>query len=733
MKWPSIRRQQSYTVQVPQLNGGVNYSVPPHMIADNQLSDVKNMWYKDGILQMRPAMIGKGYKKLPYGTLHCGAEKTGDKICVLSHKMIGDGIGDVDGGRLIFSFLNTEGEFVAERTIGFDISDFDPTSSALMVENSATVKGEDGNPKTGVEILAFVKGCRSTAYQNFVMGISSKEENTMLQPYIPTVLKNGRPAVNYFAGVSGDLFEPYNMLTGGYRCEYTTDGEGCLFFLPEKDFVCPKDEITVTYMNEKGITYTHVAKRTGLETFYAEEGYQENIPYALNVDIKSGTFYFVAAGGGFYTLPSSTVLNNLSITVYRENDENESRLYGMRFSTWFGGGSAGLTGGNRLFVSGNPEHPNLVHWSSLNNPLYFPENNYAYVGNAADSVTAFGKQGELLVIFKESEIYCTQYVQGSVTVEEIENGSIIDIETARAVFPMVQLHPYMGCDCPKTIRLCNNRLVWLNSDGKVYGLFTTGQYSERNVRELSHTIERKLKGHTPLELKSATAIEYESHYLLCVGDTTYAMDYSSGGFTYYTSYSSDERAQKVVSWYVWDFKGEEMPSANKAAVQHIIQVREKVIFLCYAGTMHYCVYMLENGERYDSIAQTESAMDENGNPSEDFYWYHDSKICTMFKTKLFEFNRPDVKKNIQQLYMGIGDVAESEVRISYVTEQGEREDAFTAVCTGEGEADENAFVHEWRLTPNISRVRLFGVRCESDGAMAVQGILLKYQHQGVVR
>ena len=40
----------------------------------------------------------------------------------------------------------------------------------------------------------------------------------------------------------------------------------------------------------------------------------------------------------------------------------------------------------------------LVVWSGLNDPLYFSENAYFYVGDTTSKVTGFGKQSNMLVI-----------------------------------------------------------------------------------------------------------------------------------------------------------------------------------------------------------------------------------------------------------------------------------------------------------------------------------------------
>lgn len=72
--------------------------------------------------------------------------------------------------------------------------------------------------------------------------------------------------------------------------------------------------------------------------------------------------------------------NNLTVTAWKTNAGDREKICRMVQNTWFGGDRSGVAGGTRLFVCGNPEHPNLMHWSDVNNPLYFPENNYAYIG-----------------------------------------------------------------------------------------------------------------------------------------------------------------------------------------------------------------------------------------------------------------------------------------------------------------------------------------------------------------
>ena len=56
MKFPKINKQPSRSVTVPKLSGGINLRDAVTMVQDNQLTDSKNMWYKDNILKTRPGM-----------------------------------------------------------------------------------------------------------------------------------------------------------------------------------------------------------------------------------------------------------------------------------------------------------------------------------------------------------------------------------------------------------------------------------------------------------------------------------------------------------------------------------------------------------------------------------------------------------------------------------------------------------------------------------------------------
>ena len=54
MKFPKINQNRMKSVTVPTLSGGTNLRDALTLVADNQLTESKNMWYNDGFLKTRP-------------------------------------------------------------------------------------------------------------------------------------------------------------------------------------------------------------------------------------------------------------------------------------------------------------------------------------------------------------------------------------------------------------------------------------------------------------------------------------------------------------------------------------------------------------------------------------------------------------------------------------------------------------------------------------------------------
>ncbi len=696
MQYATMRGQSGVTVTVPKLEGGVNLSDLPTQVEDNQLTDARNMWWHQGVLRTRPGLKEVGGGDSANGVLNkCRISEREEIVFYIVD-------GDEDTVTVRADSFSTRGR----SAIGTFSNDADRSALGVRVDDEKPylIFTGDGSIRHAAE----------------------GESVTDAEPYVPHVTVE-RP--NEDGSVSNIRFEGYNMLTPEFKCSFSTDGERDAFFLPQESIDRSPVTVSITLYDKKDkttrtvsgiidppsigdvntvriydVTFAEIC-RDG-EDLYEGESTSTNSIYLCfdwsNCQLSIRACNRVEDYESYWPLPAVTT-NNLFVTASKAQEGQRETICRMTKAVWFGGTRSGLDSGTRLFVAGNPDKPHLVRWSDVNKPLYFPENNYFYVGDAAQRVTAFGQQGDLLVIFKEHQLYCSQYIAGSaITKDDLISGKVTDIAALTAQFPLTPLHPTIGCDCPDTIRLVNNRLVWATSDAHVYMLPSVNQYSERNVRDITALIRRDLEKHTADELKAAVATEYKGHYMLLLPDgTAYLLDVGNSAFQSYTYYASEKKANRALPWYIWKLgKGDER---FWSAVSTGDELR------LTANDVTNREYTLE-GE------------DDDGEP-----------IVCSFTTKLFDFGRGDVKKAITHLYLGVADNPTNAVRVSYITDAYTAEDAYIIESGGDHNEREPGYMRTHRLTPNIHRVSLFGIRCDSEGAMAVDGIQIKTKPQGVVR
>lgn len=726
MRIPKMPKSNQYRVSVPALNGGVNLNDAPNLVEDNQLTAVLNMWWKDQALRTRAGLATTVER-----SFHIQTSGMGDSLSCQVHppvRVYRDGKPE--------DYVCCSCEFETSRANHvFHFYRFNESGSATHVSSLTFLDYEDGDPyATGMFMFAATPTEDGIGlYAVFNSGdIYSMNKNFELQKieksafYAPLVVVNavgvddtGSPPV-----VSGTQFEGYNLLSGAFRTAFTTDGKA-------HEFKLPLDNLTMNNGESPAVEYTGTdGTVTRWESFsntmfYAQASAEiggETVTVKLYR--RSGIIEFSTGVDTPYPLPGS-ISNNLIVTAWKTDPEATKKIANMQFATWFGGDRSGINGGTRLFVSGNPDHPNLVHWSDINNPLYFPENNYAYIGESSQKVTGFGKQTDILVIFKEHEIYSAEYVSGNTyTAQDVIDGKVVDVTANAAVFPITPINSGIGCDCPNTIQLCNNRLIWATSDGAVYGLMAANQASERNVRKLSAMIESRLKAEDRYLLKSALSCDVDGHYMLFVWNRVYLLDYMDGVFQYYATYSDERKAQRNMSWYCWEFPKECTPAA-------VMPKGDRLSAFCIRNypytdssgmpkkALFGAAYLLD-GER-DCVFHPSGPAFETG---EFDISVEEREIQSCFQTKVFDFGSQERKKKIHRLHMNMADTSNARITVSYVTEKGTMDDVYELSMSGTG-----AMVGRM-LTPGVSRVCRFGVLVSSAGAIGVDGLVIRYEIGG---
>lgn len=694
---PTLSSQTTRRVTMDGFDGGLHEGGGMRM-ADNQLADAGNLWWKERALRTRP-----GLAPLPASF----AADAGTQTIALS-----GGQSDCSTpagivrkfGRLRRRTAAGQTVYDAELAVlGYDGTQ---TNSSIATGMAATQcrslmlaessRGDwAGSASPGA--LAFI-GQGGTGADGRILAepasLSSPWVDVTGQAYVPLVMVDGQgsPIVESASAI-GTLYEGFNLLTPRFRAQFTTTGENaCYYFLPVKQL--DDAAVIVRFTEYDGTVFTYTIP-AGSEASPVDE-----YGIAMHVNRTGGYIYCVQEEYNAVRWFTATgIKNNLEVEASKTLSRQRDTICSMRHCLWFGSDRSGSGGGTRLFVAGHPQFPHLVYWSDVNNPLYFPENNYVYIGDGGQAVTAFARQGEKLVIFKEREMYYAAYTAGTRAAKRLADGTVIDATANAAQFPVTQLHPSVGCDCPRTIQLCDNRLVWADSSGGVYVLATANQYSETNVRALSEPIASRLKAASATGLRSAWAGDYHGHYLLQLGNTVYACRYTAAPFHAYAQNVTKSEEQSAVPWMVWEWD-------NGLTPQFLITDGSRLLTggaVSVAGWPGTILATLTEGSD-QVLTAGESGLALQSRP-----------IVSHLQTKAFDFGLPERRKAISHVFAEIQADAQTVIYANTLTDRETTDDALPLTAPANGML---------RLAVHAQGVRTFALNLECAGPCAIGGLVM---------
>ena len=690
MKYPVRNTAALKRLHVAALDGGINRRDAAHLIDDRQLCDAENVWWKDGRLQVRPA----------FQTNDAGLRLISSPLTVKAdgctvHTIATGCVANKDGkyGEYVAAIrhLNgTEHGYAAEYEISLLLDDGTRIDTeTLLVTDGDTkrdhqhlliVQGRD--PYKNIGTFAFIDGGRLFQMTEIVDIVSFTPRYYWMpvHPTVPTVLTAGRgfrSSTGSPKDAAGTVVRSFNRLTDHFRATYTTDGESNAFVLPLNH--APAEVTAITFTDNEGVSHTFGFNATQGEFTFAKK----------TVTMSTvGNTVRLTIGGDTFAFPASDTANNLVIEArYSAAEEVRAlRADDLQTCTWFGGTGGGLTGGSRLFVGGARE----LCWSAPNDPLDFPTSNYAVVGEMDEAITAFGKQSDMLVIFKEHSMYATTYSPQTVSVDEVASGGVVDLQSASAVFPITPLHAFVGCDCPHTVALCDNRLVWATSQRKVYTLTAANAFSECNVLEISDLVRSIFDDLTPYEMQTAVACDCDGYYLLFAGSMAAVLYYGKNSFGSLSGASAAKRA--ALTWYAWSYP------ATKMQFIHAMNLgREPVLLALCRGT---------NGAQWWATVTFGDGLDCRVNVDGKI---EHVPICGSVQTKLFDFGQPEQLKRIQKLYPD----AENGGQWVWITDDGKYDEHTDGACAV--------------MTPHLPITARFGARVSFSGKFSLTGITVIYQ------
>jgi len=326
--------------------------------------------------------------------------------------------------------------------------------------------------------------------------------------YVPIIVVNASPSTG-----SGDLYQPENRISARKTVWYNAVSGVSAYQLP----VHPVDAVTEVKVDGavlvEGTDYT-VDRANGVVNF-------TNAPPVTNPPTN----------------------NTVVITYSVANTEASSSIMDCPYAVTYGG-----TGDLCVVMGGCPAQPNAIFWNGNNiamDPTYFPMDQYQFCGNTDDMITGFGKQQSFLVVFKTHSVgrvkQDTQTVDGRLTID----------------MPFVAINDKIGCDCPGSIQLIDNNLVWCNTEQGVHLLKDSSYAYENNIECISRKINGGPTKRGMLDsVRNSVPVSFDDskRYWLNCGDEVWVWDYENSDYkTPSWYYLTDIEAKAYASEYdrVW--------------------------------------------------------------------------------------------------------------------------------------------------------------------------------------
>lgn len=230
---------------------------------------------------------------------------------------------------------------------------------------------------------------------------------------------------------------------------------------------------------------------------------------------------------------------NITVTFSSSVEGYANRVHKAKFGALFGeGGKA-----DRLFVGGNPDHPDMDFWSAENDFTYFPDGNTMQVGGDQRPMTGYARLSDsVLAIFKESlvgepSIY---YRTGKTTTQIDADGDTVPAD----YFPITAGTAGDGSVSHHAVANLGGDVLMLSPDG-VRGIELSANVSsgERYTRDRGRAIYEDLR---KKKLAEAVATVWRGRYFLACGDgTCYVAD-----SRYKTTFEGSPDTQ--YEWWTWD-------------------------------------------------------------------------------------------------------------------------------------------------------------------------------------
>jgi len=323
--------------------------------------------------------------------------------------------------------------------------------------------------------------------------------------YIPTTSISRLPAGG------GTIYEDVNLLSKYRKNTFLGDDDSTEYFLDAQNIT----DVSLVMVND--VEYTKVLSNPGATEY--------------TVDTTYGKVTF----GEAPSKPDTDGRDNVEITYEKVNTENQSMIMNCKLVAVFD---------NRVFFSGNPNYPNVVWHSSLDDPTYVSDLDYYNEGLDLAKVKALIPGNNALWVFKEPS-------QANTTV--FYHIPTIDAQYGK-IYP--SSHSSISTGCVASGINFNDDICFFSDRGLegISGDIT----SEQIVAHRSSFIDSKLlkeANYTDMILE-----EWNGYLLVIIGTHVYLAD-SRGVSNLNGAYEYD--------WYYWELPKEIKTTMVKDGVLYL--------------------------------------------------------------------------------------------------------------------------------------------------------------------
>lgn len=474
-----------YVVNFERLTGGLNLYAPDYRLKVNESPDMENMLWKNGTLCSR---YGQSYV----------TEQTG----------LGTGISCTQELYWDNAFFHIGNKIY----YGEPGSDMELTELCDLSDYWHGRSGETYSPQRGTflrygdDLFYKAPGLFVRIHYN---GSGFEASDVADTAFVPTVFLNA----DWRTG-SGDSYQPVNRLTSERTLSFnagtdekiqtfTGDGTHTTFEITLTDFVYVTDVAingasygnwAVTWSGSTAILNLYMAPPNNAPIMVrcqcAVHDYQlpdkgSNVHVTKVVvdgaELSSGWSFTDSTGVVNFTNapPVTQPLSDNTVQItYTVSDTNATDFFNSVMDCPYAavyGGAQNLC----MVMGGCRAQPNAFFWNGNNIAMdvsYWPAEQYNLGGDTEDTITGFGKQQGMLIVFKNRSV-------GKVSMQFTTTDMSSSDRVKRTMIEMdyTNINSLIGCDLPWSIQLIENNLVFCNTQQGVHFIRDSSAAYENNI------------------------------------------------------------------------------------------------------------------------------------------------------------------------------------------------------------------------------------------------------------